>query len=92
MSDYVKAITVTLDSVTVYPGNESSTLGNVDVSSYIPNGYKMIAVIQRTTGNVSFFFRFAYMLDSTHISAVVKNTGNGEETGAPTVVLLCVKS
>ena len=78
-----------LTNITIQ-GNNTYTNTNINISSAIPNGYKVIAGVCRATGSN---YVTCYQCAASNSTAILqlRNMAPSEITVAPIIGLLCVK-
>lgn len=93
LSNYIRIIEFEMpSSVTLTAGQDSdTTYANVNVSSAIPSGYKLIGCYNRTTGNQNFINRYVYATSSITIAAAYRNVGSSTESGTPTINIIVIR-
>ena len=91
LSNLVKVVTgVPLGTLSV---NSSAVAGEtVDVSSYIPSGYTLAAVIPRTTSSYAFYFYNCRVVSPSSVYVQLRRTTSDATTVSPVVDIICLKN
>jgi len=91
LADYVKIIEASLGATGTIAGKSSVLINGVDVSSYIPSGYKLIGAFGRYPGDQKFCF-VQVVTSNNLVTARIGNYTDTAESGTASVWLICIRN
>ena len=91
LTDFAVNITHSIGSVTIAAGS-TYTNAHFDFSSYVPDGYKAIAVYPASAGNNHTYYYNCSKNDGADTAILmIKNTNTSSVTVTPYIHILCIK-